>query len=171
MTSRLDLTGRVDDIPWPDGFDPKEADLFTHDEILVDASPERVWKHVVQASRWSEWYSNARNVVLPDGTTQLVAGTDWRWSTFGLSIGSTVHAYHPHRLLSWWGYVPGQQPEFYHVWYFRPAAAGCRVVIEEVGCGARARAFAAHDPGLMQRGHALWLAGLRWISEGPSPGD
>jgi hypothetical protein len=41
------------------------------------------------------------------------------------------------------------------------------VVMEEVGLGKDAAHLRDTDEGLMHRGHDLWLAGLKWISEGP----
>ncbi|HEY1928553.1 MAG TPA: hypothetical protein VGG92_13885 [Caulobacteraceae bacterium] len=41
------------------------------------------------------------------------------------------------------------------------------VVMEEAGVGPDVVAFRKADEGRMHRGHDLWLATLKWISEGP----
>jgi hypothetical protein len=46
MTMQEDLAHRASEIHWPAGFDPAKADLFSHNELLIDASCERVWQHI-----------------------------------------------------------------------------------------------------------------------------
>ena len=62
MTMNDDLANRSLDIHWPTGFKPTEADLFSHNELLINAFCERVWKHVVEATKWPEWYPNSKDV-------------------------------------------------------------------------------------------------------------
>jgi hypothetical protein len=38
--------------------------------------------------------------------------------------------------------------------------------MDEAGVGPGAAAFHEADEGRMHRGHALWLATLKWVSEG-----
>jgi hypothetical protein len=44
--------------------------------------------------------------------------------------------------------------------------SGCRAIMDEAGVGPGAAAFRKADEGRMHRGHALWLATLKWVSEG-----
>ena len=46
---RQDLANREKDIHWPQGFDPSQADLFSHNELLINASCERIWSHIIDA--------------------------------------------------------------------------------------------------------------------------
>ena len=71
----------------------------------------------------------------------------------------------PDSRLSWYGYAPGTAPSFYHTWYLQPSDGGCLVVTDEAGMGASAAHLRDTDQGLMHRGHELWLATLKWISE------
>lgn len=165
MTMKQDLTNRSAAIHWPTGFAPEQADLFAHNEIHVDASCERVWSHIVDASNWPAWYPNSRDVRLLDGDPVLKANSVFRWTTFGLPLESRVHEFTPHERLGWYGYAPGTEPNFYHAWYLKPAGGGCLVVTDEVGIGAAARQFRQADEGAMHRGHDLWLAALKWKAE------
>ena len=54
MTMKQDLANREKDIHWPQAFDPSQADLFSHNELLVNASCERIWSHIIDATRWPE---------------------------------------------------------------------------------------------------------------------
>ena len=57
---------RSSEIHWPAGHTPADADLSAHNELLIHASCPNVWQHLVQAQTWPEWYSNSRNVRLPN---------------------------------------------------------------------------------------------------------
>lgn len=166
-TMALDLAARSTAIHWPAAFDPQRAELFAHNELILDAACETVWRYIVDAAGWPDWYPNARGVQLLDGAPELAQGVRWRWTTFGFAIESRVHEFVTNERLGWFGRAPGQAPAFYHAWLLLPfKQTRCRVVMEEVGIGPDAAAFRAADEARMHRGHALWLATLKWVSEG-----
>jgi hypothetical protein len=68
--------------------------------------------------------------------------------------------------IGWYGYAPGTAPSFYHTWYLKPQGDACLVVTDEVGKGKDAAHLRETDESLMHRGHDLWLATLKWMSEG-----
>jgi uncharacterized protein YndB with AHSA1/START domain len=166
-TMKIDLAARSHGIHWPAQFSPKAADIFSHNELLMEAPCERVWQHIVDATNWPLWYPNSKEVQLLDGAKVLGSDVRWRWTTFGLAIESQVHEYMPYSRLGWYGYAPGEAPAFYHTWLMQPRASGCLVVMEEVGLGKDATHLREADEGRMHRGHDLWLATLKWVSEGP----
>lgn len=161
-----DLATRDPAIHWPAGFAPETAALFAHNEALIDARCETIWRHIVDAAAWPGWYPNARDVALLDGATELASAVRWRWTTFGLPIESRVHECVPGHRLGWFGGAPGKAPSFCHTWLLTPQGAGCRVVTEEAGIGSGAAAFRQADEARMHRGHTLWLETLRWVAEG-----
>ena len=165
MTMKQDLANREKDIHWPQGFDPSQADLFSHNELLINASCERIWSHIIDANRWPEWYPNAKEVKII-GDTVLKDRTMFRWTTFGLPIESKVNEFIPYTRIGWYGYAPGTAPSFYHTWYLKTRDNACLVVTDEVGKGKDAVHLRETDEGLMHRGHDLWLATLKWVSEG-----
>jgi uncharacterized protein YndB with AHSA1/START domain len=165
MSMKDDLARRSPDIHWPAGFEPQKADLFAHNELIINASCERVWAHIIEASRWPSWYPNAKDVEVQGGDPVLRDGTVFRWTTFGLAIESKVHEYVLNQRLGWYGYVPGEQPSFYHSWYLEPEGTRCQVVMDEVGVGKAAAGLRTSDETLMHRGHDLWLATLKWVAE------
>jgi len=61
MTMKDDLANRSRESHWPHGFDPTTADLFSHNELLVRTTCERVRQHIVEAAKWPEWYPNWRS--------------------------------------------------------------------------------------------------------------
>jgi uncharacterized protein YndB with AHSA1/START domain len=166
---QTDVANRSTEIHWPLGYDPAKVDLFSHNEINIDASCERVWGHLVDAAKWQEWYPNSKDVRINGNDKTLQANTVWHWNTFGQSFGSRVHEYVPHSRIGWFGYAPGPEPASppaYHTWYLVPSGEACHVVTEEVRIGEDAVKLRKTDEGQMHRGHDLWLAGLKWISEG-----
>jgi uncharacterized protein YndB with AHSA1/START domain len=165
-TMRSDLVNRSQEIHWPDGFDPSTADLFSHNEIVVDASCEHVWSKIVDARDWPRWYPNSKDVrIVGGGGTVLHANSVFRWTTFGLPLESRIHEFVPNTRIGWYGYAPGTQPTFYHTWYLTPKGGVCVVTMDEVGKGASAIRLRQSNESLMHRGHDLWLVTLKWVSE------
>lgn len=135
MSMKDDLAHRSPDIHWPAGFEPAKADLFAHNDLIINASCERVWTHIVDARRWPTWYPNSQDVEIQGGDRLLQNGTVFRWTIFGLAIESTVHEYVLNQRLGWYGYAPGTNPSFYHSWYLEPKGTMCHVMMDEAGVG------------------------------------
>jgi uncharacterized protein YndB with AHSA1/START domain len=164
-TMSRDLANRSPDIHWPEGFSPDQADLFSHNELRIEASCERVWKHIVEATKWPQWYPNSKDVQIIGGGGELNADSVFRWTTFGLPLESRINEFTPYSRIGWYGYAPGEKPSFYHTWYLTAAGESCLVVTDEVGVGSSAAHLRQSDGSLMHRGHDLWLATLKWMAE------
>ena len=82
-------------IHWPEGIVPEQADLFAHNDIVIAAPPEKIWEHLIHATAWPDWYSNARNVTVNAPSRLLAAGVTFDWITFGAPIHSTAHEFEP----------------------------------------------------------------------------
>jgi len=165
MSMKEDLAHRSPHIHWPAGFDPERADLFSHNDLIINASCSRVWTHIIDAKRWPIWYPNSKEVEIQGGAPVLQDGMVFRWTTFGLTIESKVHEYVLNQRLGWYGYAPGSKPSFYHSWYLEPKGTMCHVVMDEAGIGKDAAGLRQSDETLMHRGHDLWLATLKWVAE------
>jgi hypothetical protein len=165
MSMKEDLAHRSPDIHWPAGFEPEKADLFSHNDLIINASCSRVWTHIIDAKRWPTWYPNSKEVVIQGADPVLKDGTTFQWATFGLTIESKVHEYELDKRLGWYGYAPGTKPSFYHSWYLEPVGTMCHVVMDEAGIGKDAAGLRQSDETLMHRGHDLWLATLKWVAE------
>jgi hypothetical protein len=94
-TMSRDLANRSPNIHWPEGFSPDRADLFSHNELHIEASCERVWKHIVEATKWPQWYPNSKDVQIMGVGDELSAGSVFRWTTFGLPLESRVNEFTP----------------------------------------------------------------------------
>ncbi len=168
-TMKYDLEHHDRDIHWPEGFRPETADLFSHNEATIRASCKDVWEHIVDATRWPQWYPNSKGVSIVGDGSALTTGSVFHWTTFGLPLESKVNEFVPYSRIGWYGYAPGTMPDaahsFYHTWYLVPADGACRVVTDEVGKGPDAAHLRETDESLMHRGHDLWLATLKWVTE------
>jgi hypothetical protein len=163
LTIQDDITHRSADIHWPDGLDPTNADLFAHNEIVIEAPAQEVWQRLIAATTWPTWYSNAADVVVTNPSQLLDDGVSFEWSTFGLKISSTVAEFVPTARLGWYGRSQGLQA--YHTWLLVPRERGTYVVMEEIGLGDAAKGLAQTNPGHMHRGHDLWNISLKFLCE------
>jgi hypothetical protein len=82
MTIQDDVTRRSADIHWPDGLAPTDADLFAHNEIVIQAASHQIWQHLIAATAWPRWYSNSAEVIVNDPSELLGAGVSFDWTTF-----------------------------------------------------------------------------------------
>jgi hypothetical protein len=164
LTVNDDGAHRSPEIRWPSGFIPEDADLYAHNQIDIDASCSRVWKHLIAAPTWSSWYSNAHNVRLV-GTkaNHLQRNTSFSFDTFGAHFNAKVAEFDPNERLAWFGKGVGN--EAYHAWLLTGTANSCTVVTEEVAKGPNALAIRQRDANAMHKGHDLWLQGLKTVSE------
>jgi hypothetical protein len=83
-----------------------------------------------------------------------------------LAIVSRVHEFASDRRLGWFDGAPGEAPALHHSGLLKRDDNGCRAIMDEAGVGPGAAAFREADEGRMHRGHAFWLATLKWVSEG-----
>jgi hypothetical protein len=155
---------RFEEIHWPEGFDPEQADLFAHNEIVVHASCEKVFANIADAQVWPSWYPNSHNVRLlnsPDG--KLHEGARFSWETFGVHIESRVHEFVPSSRVGWFGDGAGMNA--YHTFLLLKTKEACQIVTEEVVNGPGAVEFREKQPNAMHEGHDLWLRTLKQRSE------
>jgi uncharacterized protein YndB with AHSA1/START domain len=150
-------------IHWPKGLEPRNVDVFVHNEGWIDAPPAVVWKNLVEASQWPTWYSNSVDVQIEGGHDTLAQGVNFRWKTFGFPIESTVDTLTPNREIGWSVHKVGF--DVHHAWVLVPEKGGVRVITEEAQKGADAIAFRQAQPNAMYDGHDWWLSALKARAE------
>jgi hypothetical protein len=164
LTVNEDGAKRYSDIHWPDGFHPEQADLFAHNEIVVNASCETVWGHIIEAEKWPAWYSNSKNVKILNGTDgRLHKDSRFSWDTFGVHIESRINEFETNSRIGWFGDGTGMNA--YHTFLLLKVDQGCHIVTEEVVKGSGAVDFRKKQPNAMHDGHDLWLNTLKDLSE------
>jgi Polyketide cyclase / dehydrase and lipid transport len=159
-----DLSHSSSEIHWPQGFDPKTADAFVHNDIFIKAPAKVIWDNLVKATEWPKWYSNSLAVQIEGGAkTELDTDVGFTWKTFGFPVKSTVHEFVPNQRVGWFGSGTGIQA--YHTWLIVPRNDGCEVITEETQVGPSAIQFNIEQPTAMYDGHHWWLAALKYRSE------
>jgi hypothetical protein len=153
-------------VRFPDAARPERSPVYAYNEIDVNAPPERVWAWLVRATRWPEWYANARDVHV-EGGAELVPGRRFDWITFGVRVHTVVEEHVPGERLSWSG--RGLGASAYHGWVIVPRAGGCRVITEETQRGLVASVGRRWLRRGLRRWHQRWLEGLAARAEAGAP--
>jgi uncharacterized protein YndB with AHSA1/START domain len=152
---------------WPPGFEPGNSSVHARNEIAIAAPPERVWRWLIRAERWPQWYSNCRDVrFLAGNPPDLAPDAEFRWKTFGATVTSRVVVFEPPRELMWdaRGLLTA-----YHGWEIVPDAAGSRVITEKCQNGILPRLAWWYLRPMLERGHQNWLESLKRKAEAGEP--
>jgi hypothetical protein len=155
---------RDNQIHWPKGFEPEQADLFAHNEIDIQAGCEIAFSNLADAEAWPSWYSNSKDVkVLNTPDHRLRKNARISWETFGLHVESQVWEFVPSSRLGWFG--NDKDLHAYHTFLLTKTPTGCHIVTEEVAKGPVAIQLREQQPNAMHEGHQLWLTALKGRSE------
>jgi hypothetical protein len=149
---------RRGEVHFPAGKRPEESPIFTHNELFIAASAERIWAPLVRAARWPDFYANAKNIEIEGGSPDLAPGTKFHWTTFGVRVHTVIDEFVPGRRLAWSGRALGSTA--FHGWVITPVEGGCLVVTVETQQGfvpSLGRLFLRR--GLLDW-HQRWLEGL-----------
>ena len=157
-------------IQWPEEYAPGKTHVFAHNEIVIPAPPERIWRWLLRAQLWPEWYSNAANIHFLSHTgPDLRNRSRFRWKTFGVKMTSKVLEFEPYQRIAW--DAQGIGVHAYHGWVLTPVSEDVtHVVTEESRTGWLARLGQAVMPGRMHEKHQMWLESLSVKAQtGPPP--
>lgn len=155
------------EIDWPACYRPEATAVHVHNELAIDAPAERVWAWLVRASRWPDWYPNARNVHIEGRARDLSPGARFDWRTFGAAVQSVVKEFEPPTRIAWTG--RGFGLDVYHAWVIEPRGDGCHVLTAENQNGFAARLQALLLPRRMWTYHQMWLERLAVQARGKMP--
>ncbi|MEO7194077.1 MAG: SRPBCC domain-containing protein [Pseudonocardiaceae bacterium] len=148
---------------WPRDEQPRGAPVFTHNERIIPASPERVWNLLVDAQGWSEFYANAWFVELADPQQRdLRSGSVFRWVTFGMPMTSLVDPCKRPLLIGWRWHSRwwSRGAHGYHIWLLESHEQGTRVVTEETNRGVVPSLLYPVIQPLLWLAHNYWLRQL-----------
>ena len=104
----------------------QEAPVIQTKEIIIDATPEKVWRILANIQSWGKWNERIKN---PKLKGNLEVGSSFTWKTNGSKINSKIHSYSPNRILGWKGKTFGASA--IHNWYLEPTENGTKVIVEE----------------------------------------
>lgn len=184
-TVSRDWAERSPEMHWPTTMFNGAAEVFTHNQIEINASCETVWDYLIQAERWSQWCSFSGKVQIWGWAKVLQKNGRFTWVSSDLPqdipigenppperVDAVVMEYDPPNRLGWRSYGRafthhGAVVASYHNWYIKPIGAKkCVVTFEEVATGVAARYARGAYPELVHVSHDDWLQGLKRLSEG-----
>jgi uncharacterized protein YndB with AHSA1/START domain len=158
------------EIRWPERYLPAHSAVFVSNEVIIPAAPEAIWRWLIRAELWPEWYTNASDIhFLSTSGPDLRDRSRFRWHTFGARITSKVLEFEPYSRIAW--DAQGIGIDGYHAWRLTPLGDGStEVLTQETQNGWRARIGKLLMPGRMQAMHQLWLESLKAkVASGPPP--
>jgi len=104
----------------------QEAPVVQINEIVINATPEKVWQILTNIERWDKWNERIKK---PKLQGQLDEGSSFTWKTNGSKIKSKIHSFKPNEVLGWQGKAFGANA--IHNWYLEPTGNGTKVIVEE----------------------------------------
>ncbi|MGN6286634.1 MAG: SRPBCC family protein [Devosia sp.] len=72
-----------DRVIWPEQYGPKTSAIYALNDIDVRASPEVVWRLLVDAENWSTYFPPEDQVKILSGERELARGTKYSRVTVG----------------------------------------------------------------------------------------
>jgi len=145
---------------WPENMTPQRAPVYACNEVGIPAEPERVWRWLIRAKQWPEWYSNCSWTRL--STQELESGSTFTWKTFGVVIESTVTVFEPGKAIEWNARGPAGI-RAYHGWKIDFDGHESHVITEETQAGlliSLGRPWLASN---LWRGHQIWVESLHRV--------
>src|ERR1700754_4038122 len=98
------------------------APVITRDQILVHATPQKVWDILTDINNWSSWNKDINSAKL---AANLDVNNSFTWTTAGMEITSTIAEIRPPSKIAWSGEVSGIMG--IHEWHIEPAEDGAIV--------------------------------------------
>jgi hypothetical protein len=104
----------------------QEAPVVQKKDIIINATPEKVWHILTNVQSWGEWN---KRIEQPKSQGKLRKGSIFTWKTNGNKIKSKIHTYTPNKTLGWQGKAFGASA--IHNWYLVPTENRTIVRAEE----------------------------------------
>jgi uncharacterized protein YndB with AHSA1/START domain len=157
-----------DHVIWPPPFDPKTSAIYALNDTDVNATPEVVWKLLVDAENWSSYFPAEDQVKILSGEPELALGTKYSRVTVGFPMHLIVTECVPARRLAWSTLVDGDETgsSAYHGWVITPTDTGCHLLSEETQQGPFfLDELGRKNPGALYRYHQKWVESLARAAE------
>ncbi len=152
------------EINWPTGYLPEKATFAVRNEIDINAPPEVIWRLLIDAEDWTDWYDGASSFQMrrPE-SGPLGPDAEFEWKTMGFHFVSVIHEFDPPQRLAWEsrrGSLKG-----YHAWLIEPTKQGSKVITAETQYGTLATLQKVFQPNKLHRLHDHWLDRLKTLAE------
>ncbi|WP_158563318.1 SRPBCC family protein [Chitinophaga silvatica] len=138
----------------------KKAPVQTVQKIIINATPEKVYRIMSDVNNWATWHTDIQQPVL-QGIFQKA--NSFNWKTNGLTIHSTIHTATPFSKIGWSGKAFGAFA--IHNWTFTPCQGGTEVTVEESMEGWLVSLASRKFQGGLENSLQLWLHNLKSEAE------
>ncbi|TDV23326.1 uncharacterized protein YndB with AHSA1/START domain [Paraburkholderia caballeronis] len=158
----------IDKVIWPESYDPRSSAIYALNDIDVKAPPDVVWKLLVDAEHWSNYFPAEDQVTILSGEAELALGTRYSRVTVGYPMSLVVTECVPGRRLAWATTVDGDETgsSAYHGWVITPTTDGCHLLTEETQQGPLfVDLIGSRHPGALYRYHLDWVERLARAAE------
>lgn len=78
----------------------KNAPVVQSKEIVILASPEKIWNVLSDINNWDKWNKRISNPTLQ---TKIEEGAQFTWKTNGSKIKSVIHTLKKNEIMGWKG--------------------------------------------------------------------
>jgi uncharacterized protein YndB with AHSA1/START domain len=132
------------------------APLVARHSISIPAPRPVVWELLTDIAGWPRWHAaiSAAQLAGP-----LAAGAEFRWTSGGMAIVSTIREIVPERRFGWTGKALGTSTE--HIWALEDTAFGTLVTTEESMSGWLIYPVKLITPSFLTDALQTWLAALK----------
>jgi len=141
-------------------FVDRTAPVVVDREIEIDAPREVVWKLHADINAWPTWQTDITDATLE---RPLGHGVEFRWTTGGRTISSTVYSLHEGSDILWGGTTDGITA--IHEWTFTDTPTGVRVATSESMSGNALAADAANVQALVEQSLTSRLERMKAVAE------
>lgn len=155
-------------VKWPADQHPKVSAIYALNDIDIKAPAEVIWKLLVDAENWVNYFPPEDHVKLLNSEKELAPGTQWTRVTIGFPMHLTVTEFEPYHRLAWKTTVDGDDTHStaYHGWVITPTNDGVHVLTEETQQGAWFLDLLGHKhPGGLYAYHQEWVEHLKIAAE------
>ena len=156
-------------VNWPRKYKPQTSAIYALNDIDVRAPAEVIWKLLIDAENWSDYFPSEDQVNILGSDVELAPGTRYRRVTVGFPMSLLVTEYEPFSRISWATVVDGDETNSsaYHGWVITPTADGCHVLTEETQQGPFfLEELGRKHPGGLYKYHQEWVEALARAAEG-----
>ena len=136
------------------------APVLCEKSIVIQATPETIWKVLTDINHWPDWMKNVSKAKL---NGPLQPATTFDWKAGGAKIHSTLHTVEPYALIGWTGNTMGIHAV--HNWVFEAAEGGTKVEVSESMEGLLARLFKGTFNKMLAKDMVLSLDWLKTTCE------
>ena len=141
----------------------RSAPLVADHQITIQTSKSVVWSLLTDIDRWPQWHDGITRAHLEG---PLVPGSQFRWTSGGTAIVSTLQTVVPEQEFGWTGTALGTTTA--HLWVLKETDAGTLVTTNESMSGWLIRAVKLIMPTFLDDALVSWLTALKQSAEANS---